>query len=105
MRPTRRKAAVMERVRRTAEDIFWTVVSPANRSAAEQAVVTDDRTERRKLLASDERQARAGAARAGVCEPVAQGLARDIGMAVSSCVELKRGERDHGTPRGAVDRR
>lgn len=103
MRPTRRKAAVMERVRQSAEDVFWTVVSPANRTAAEQAAVTGDRTERRKLLAGYERQALAEAARTGLCEPVAQGLARDIGMAVSSYVELKRGGREAEWPARRIE--
>lgn len=91
MRPTRRKAAVMERVRKAAEDVFWSVLSPTNKAAAEQAIVTVDRTERRKLLATYEVQALADAAKAGLGEPVGQGLARDVGMAVSSYVELKRG--------------
>jgi hypothetical protein len=90
MRPTRRKAAVLERVRRTAEDVFWTVLAPGNRSAADLAVTTGDRTERRNLLSSYERQALAEAARAGLCEPVAQGLARDIATAVASYAGLKR---------------
>jgi IS605 OrfB family transposase len=91
MRPTRRKAAVMERVRKSAEDLFWTVLSPANKAVAEQAIITDDRTERRKLLAAYEVQTLAAAAKARLIEPVAHGLARDVGMAVSSYVELKRG--------------
>jgi IS605 OrfB family transposase len=93
MRPTRRKAAVMERVRQTAEDVFWAVLSPGNITAAEQAIATDDRAERRKLLSGYERATLAEAARAGLCEPVAQGLARDVVMAVSSFVELRRGKR------------
>lgn len=88
----------MERVRNAAEDVFWSVLSPTNRAAAEQAVATEDRAERRKLLGAYSEQTLAHAARAGLCEPVAQGLSRDVGMAVSSYVELRRRGRDAEWP-------
>jgi IS605 OrfB family transposase len=89
MRPTRRKAAIMERVRREAEDVFWSVMAPANRAAAEQALATKNKTERRKLLSTYGVRALAEAGRAGLSEPVAAGLARDAEAAAKSYVENK----------------
>lgn len=83
----------MERVRKVAEDTFWSALSPVSKAGADQSVVTSDKTERRKLLAVSEREALVCGAKAGLCEAVAHGLSRDVGMAVSSYIELKRGGR------------
>ena len=75
----------MERARKVAEDTFWSALSPTSKAGADQSVVTSDKTERRKLLAVSEREALVCGAKAGLCEAVAHGLSRDVGMAVSSC--------------------
>jgi IS605 OrfB family transposase len=98
MRPTRRKAAVMEHVRRTAEEVFWSVMAPANKAAADQAVATRDKTEQRKLISTYEVRSLAEAARAGLIEAVAQGLARDARTAVSSYVEKRQEGQSAGWP-------
>lgn len=79
----------MERVRLAAENVFWETLSSESKVWAEEAIAIKDKRERKKYLAKFERLTHAKALRVGLCEPVRQGLARDVGMAVGSYIELK----------------
>ncbi len=88
MRPTRRKAAALERVRAKAEDVFWDVMAKS-RPSADAAVEEADRKLRRTAIRKTGALTRSTASAARLCEPVRQGLARDVEMAVGSYIELR----------------
>ena len=88
LRPSRRKAAVLERRRVLCEAAFWEVLSRHENGA--RTAVDGDRKSRRSLVAAIESDALRTALAKGLSEPIAQGLARDIGGQVSSFIELKR---------------
>ncbi|MDQ2765233.1 MAG: hypothetical protein M3Y22_17685 [Pseudomonadota bacterium] len=91
LRPTRRKAAALERVRATAETIFWQIVDAAREQADLVALVQESsirpmawNAERRRLVG---KIIVAGVQR-GLAEPVVEGLSRDVTTAVGSYIEL-----------------
>jgi hypothetical protein len=87
LRPSRRKAAAMERVRAAAEDVFWQVLDQ-HRPMAEAAVGAA-KDERRKAIADVEAAGLRAAGSAGLAEPVAKGLGRDIAAAAASFIGLR----------------
>jgi hypothetical protein len=89
LRPSRRKAAALERVRAEAEGVFWRVLSDARCRADHWAEIAEKRRRRTALEADLNRAVIVAAARAALAEPVAQGLARDAKRAVSSYIELR----------------
>lgn len=97
LRPSRRKAAILERRRALAEEIFWDVLS--RREGAALSVVQGDRKARRTAVEETGRNALRAALAKGLCEPLAQGLSRDISGQVSSFIELKRTRVDTQWPR------
>ncbi|MBM3741031.1 MAG: transposase [Acidobacteria bacterium] len=86
LRPTRRKAAALERVRATAEAIFWNQLERHRATAME--LTTADRKTRRAEAWRIEAEAARQATSAGLVESVAAGIARDIGQAIGSFVGL-----------------
>ena len=82
LRPSRRKAAILERVRSIAEDVFWSTLE-THREIAEQAV-SASREDRSKAIRLIETAALVNATAAGLTEPVAQGVTRDISGAAAS---------------------
>jgi IS605 OrfB family transposase len=89
LRPSRRKAAALERVRAEAEDVFWRVLSDARCRADHWVEIAEKRRRRTALEADLNRAVFVAAARAALAEPVAQGLARDAKRAVSSYIESR----------------
>lgn len=89
--PTRRKAAVMERVRVSCEEAFWAFMDGAQEMADGLVAITQ-KADRRKALQRLELDALAFGQRRGLAEQLAVGLARDLVMAISSYVELKTDE-------------
>ena len=87
LRPTRRKAAMIERIRASAEDVFWDVMARLHADA--EAAAALDRKERRAATGRLGHQALVAAAKAGLCEPVAQGLARDLVSAAGAYIEAR----------------
>ncbi len=87
LRPSRRKAAILERVRSIAEDVFWSTLE-THREIAEQAV-SASREDRSKAIRLIETAALVNATAAGLTEPVAQGVTRDISGAAASYIGLK----------------
>ena len=104
--PTRRKAVAMERVRSIAEGVFWEVVAEQKIGADVVAGVADKKERRIAWRDAESRIARATIARStknGLSEPVAQGLTRDISMAVGSYVELRAGGHEAEWPAPAAE--
>jgi hypothetical protein len=99
LRPSRRKAAALERVRAEAEGVFWRVLSDARYRADHWAEIAEKRKRRTALEADLNRAVIVAAARAALAEPVAHGLARDAKMAVSSYIELRAAGREASWPR------
>jgi IS605 OrfB family transposase len=92
LRPTRRKAAALERVRAAAEAVFWQVLD-ASRVRADVVAAEADTKARRIAWRAAEADIRASiiaaCAKASLAEPVTQGVSRDALMAISSYVELR----------------
>jgi putative transposase len=94
LRSTRRKAAAMERVRATAERVFWAIL--ANQQTTAEAIANEADTKRRheawrvvrKRLSAE---VTAAAVQAGLAEPVVQGLVRDVKQAIGSYIGLRAG--------------
>ena len=86
MRPSKRKAAVMERCRSTAEAVFWSFLS-GRRNEADR-IATMDKARKQEVLVLIKPMLRDAKA-AGLNEPVITGLMRDAKMTVSSYIELK----------------
>jgi hypothetical protein len=96
LRPTRRKAAALERVRATAEIVFWQIIDEARQAADLIALEQNGRTRRTAWNADQRRLAGhiiTEGFKAGLAEPVVQGLVRDVTMAIGSYIELKAKER------------
>lgn len=94
LRPTRRKAAALERVRAQAESVFWTVLSEERDRADALAAVAESKERRTAWRTAQNDLARrimVAGVKAGLCESVIQGLARDVAMAIGSYVELRAG--------------
>lgn len=92
LRPSRRKAATMERVRASAEDVFWSIIGTLRTQAdtiVAIEVAKDRRTAWRSLQADVARRVIADSARNGLNEPVGHGLVRDVQMAVGSYIESR----------------
>ena len=90
LRPSRRKAAAMERVRSGAEAAFWDCMEGLRAKA--DGVVPLEKKERTQFKLDATAAALRAGNRRGLTEAVQQGLARDVAMAASSYVELKAGE-------------
>ncbi|WP_404924936.1 zinc ribbon domain-containing protein [Nisaea sediminum] len=90
MRPTRRKAAVLERVRSQVEEAFWSILEEV-RADAEGIIAEPDRKTRVAELRKLQARALTVARASNLNEPVSNGLVRDVGMAVGSYIELRRG--------------
>jgi IS605 OrfB family transposase len=92
LRPSRRKAAAVERVRATAESMFWDAVgklrNPADAIVAIEAP-KERQTAAKAMRADIARNTMASASKAGLSEAVAQGLTRDITASVMSYVGLR----------------
>ncbi len=92
LRPTRRKAAALERVRAAAEGVFWQTIGAIRARADAVAAESDAQARRHAWRAADKELTVAVIAacnRVGLAEPVAHGLCRDAGMAVRSYIELR----------------
>jgi hypothetical protein len=105
--PTRRKAAALERIRATAEAIFWAELE-RHRNAAVQLTTADRKTRRAETRRVEAETARQGI-KVGLVESVAAGVARDVGQAFGSFVELVAGGHaaawpERPRPVAAVDR-
>lgn len=96
LRPTRRKAAALERVRAAAEAAFWTTMEAAQPVAVAAAV--QDRKARRDAAGRLAQEALVTAAKTGLPEPVAQGLARDLAGAAGAYVEARAKGREASWP-------
>ena len=91
MRPTRRKAAILERVRAETEVAFWTALEGGQKKA--DAIADEkDRSKRTIEIRAMAHKGMGQAQRAGLVECVRHALARDVRMAITSYVELKRGD-------------
>jgi len=110
LRPTRRKAAVLERVRAAAENVFWDALEKQeNRNRAQRIVAIENVRERwtawREAEAAIGREVGVRAEKAGLPEPVIEGLVRDVTTAIKSYVELRVGKHEAEWParKHAVD--
>lgn len=101
LRPTRRKAAVLERARVGAEALFWETIGQC-RERADDIAALSEKKERKaawKVATAEIASLLMTAAnKGGLNEPIAQGLVRDVTMAVSSYIELRVGGRDAEWP-------
>jgi IS605 OrfB family transposase len=94
LRPTRRKAAALERVRATAEAVFWQILAGAKAQADTVAQLPEAKPRRAAWHALQADLGRSGLAagiRGRLTEPVIQGLVRDVHMAIGSYIELRAG--------------
>jgi IS605 OrfB family transposase len=101
LRPSRRKAVALERVRASAESVFWSVLATAQPEAdriAGISVAKERRTAWREAAPGRMRTVLAAAAGERLAEPVVQGLVRDLDMAISSYVELRAGGHEAAWP-------
>lgn len=92
LRPSRRKAAALERVRAVAEGLFWAALErerPGSAAVAEIADAKERRAAWRTMQTEIARRTLAAGAKAGLAEPVVQGLVRDITQAISSYIGLR----------------
>lgn len=96
LRPTRRKAAVLEYVRATSERVFWETMAEVQ--AAADAAVRLDPKERRAASSRLGSHAIVAASKAGLSEPVAQGIARDLCSAASAYIEARAKGREASWP-------
>jgi transposase len=87
LRPSRRKAAVLEYVRSETEKTFWNIMRDSRPNATEASLLgKEHREERKNLLEEIYKQALLNCKH--LAEPVAQSLAEDVLSAVKSFVEL-----------------
>lgn len=94
LRPTRRKAATLERVRAAAERVFWSVLATERPPAEAIAAIEEAKTRRDAWRAAGAARMRTlvtAALREQLPEPVVQGLSRDLDMAISSYIGLRAG--------------
>lgn len=94
--PSIRKAAALERVRGAAEVVFWRTLAQVQSDA--EATVTLPLKERREAISRLAKPALDAAGKAGLCEPVAQGLARDLQSTVCAYVEARAKGREASWP-------
>jgi Putative transposase DNA-binding domain len=97
MRPTRRKAAALERARAASERLFWDQLDTI-RDQADALIAQPDRKIRRAGLQRMEADAARAATRSGIVESVGAGVARDVGQSVSSYVGLRLAGQDASWP-------
>ncbi|MFM8239430.1 MAG: hypothetical protein ACKOAW_03825, partial [Actinomycetota bacterium] len=97
LRPSRRKAAALERVRAAAETVFWQQLD-RYRARADEVAADPDRKARRTALSKIEDETAKLAARAGLSESVAKGVARDVAQSISSYVGKKAKGGEAGWP-------
>lgn len=101
LRPSRRKAAALERVRAAAEDVFWRVAG-GMREQADVLAAEADPGKRRVAWREAERRINAAVIAAcrdaGLAEPVVQGLCRDLVQQTRSYVELRAAGHDAKWP-------
>lgn len=96
LRPTRRKAAALERVRFAAEDAFWAAIDILRNRA--EAVAGLPKKDRKVATSAFGAEALAVALRAGVSEPVAHGLARDVASVIAGFLEARANGRNAAWP-------
>jgi hypothetical protein len=106
IRPTRRKAALLERVRIAADAAFWTVMSEWQDKAFAISEITEA-SERRTAWFAEQKVVtreliRLGVA-GGLAEPVVQGLTRDVIMAIGSYIQLRVGKQPAEWPKPQAD--
>ncbi len=96
LRPSRRKAAALERVRAMAETVFWQVVDAAREPADIIASDQANRTRRAAWNAEQKRlsnQVIVASGKVNLAEPVVEGLVRDVTSAIGSYIQLRINER------------
>jgi hypothetical protein len=103
LRPTRRKAGALERVRDAAETVFWESLGRAEASA--RGAESLPKPERRRILQEIGAAARRAAISAGLNEPIAQGLGRDAEAAAGATIEARAKGRVAGWPTRPEPRR
>jgi hypothetical protein len=93
LRPTRRKAAALERTRALAESVFWSVLARQQAAADAVAAEPDGKARRQswRLMETRLTQEVLTAARMALAEPVANGLTRDVAQSIRSYVEGRAG--------------
>ena len=89
MRPTRRKAAVLERMRAKSERVFWDHLASV-RAEAEQIVAIADGRTRTTAIRHLAHRGFQPAIRAGLNEPLAHALERDLKQQITSYIGLRR---------------
>lgn len=92
LRPSRRKAAAMERVRYDAEDVFWSVIDELRFRAEAVSEILDSKDRKasiRAFQADVTRSTVSLAIKQGLPESVATGLARDVIGSSTSYIELR----------------
>ena len=87
MRPTKRKAAILERARSQAEALFWQLLEDNETEGKEIANEPDAKIRRSRLQELKSRLQRSATAQ--MLEPIAHGAARSIVAGISSFVELQ----------------
>ena len=102
MRPTRRKAAVLERVRAKAERVFWDHLASV-RAEAEQIVAIADRRTRTTAIRHLAHRGFQPAIRAGLNEPLAAAIERDLKQQITSYIGLRSLDIKNETTYGVED--
>ena len=92
LRPSRRQAAALERVRAAYEAIFWDIID-GQRTRADELVALTNKKERKAAMQSANKEIAKIIDSKGrdLAEPVRVGLVRDVEMAIGSYVELRVG--------------
>ena len=88
MRPTRRKAAVLERVRAKPERVFWDHLASV-RAEAEQIVAIADGRTRTTTIRHLAHRGFQPAIKSGLNEPLATALERDLKQQITSYIGLR----------------
>ncbi len=92
LHPTRRKAAALERVRATAETVFWQIVDLA-REPADVIASEQDAKARRTEWNNEQKRLRSriivASLKARLAEPAVEGLIRDVTTAIGSYIQLR----------------
>ena len=102
MRPTRRKAAVLERVRAKAERVFWDHLASVQPEAEQIAAIADRRT-RTTAIRHLAHRGFQPAIRAGLNEPLAAALERDLKQQITSYIGLRSLDIKNETADGVAD--
>ena len=101
LRPSKRKAAIMERMRAAYEEAFWYTLKHQKDEALK--VVGAPRQAKSDYKKSLNATTLKVASRLALPEPLASGLSRDVEMAVTSFIELKSNGRPAEWPEQFVD--